>query len=87
MAALFSSLHRRVQATLDRRFYRHKYDAAQTLAAFAATARDEVELDKLTAELLHVVEKTIQPTYVSLWLRQADKIKSRRETRSQARQR
>ena len=87
MAALFSSLHRRVQATLDRRFYRHKYDAAQTLTAFAATARDEVELDKLTAELLHVVEKTIQPTYVSLWLRQADKIKSRRETRSQARQR
>jgi hypothetical protein len=87
MAALFSSLHRRVQATLDRRFYRHKYDAAQTLAAFAATARDEVELDKLTAELLHVVEKTIQPTYVSLWLRQADKIKSRGETRSQARQR
>jgi hypothetical protein len=69
IAALFQPLRRRLQTVIDRRFYRHKYDVATVLAAFGATLRQEVDLGSLQEQLAAVVQETMQPSEVSLWLR------------------
>jgi hypothetical protein len=69
VAAVFQPARRRVQDLVDRRFNRRRYHAAQTIAAFSGRLRQQVDLDTLTAELVGVVEQTMQPTSVSLWLR------------------
>ncbi len=71
IAALFLPVRRRVQDVIDRRFNRTRYDAEKTLAAFAATARDETDLDALLSELVRVIQETMEPEHVSVWLRPA----------------
>jgi len=69
IAALFQPLRTRLQRTIDRRFYRRKYNVARTLAAFGQTLRTEVEMEQLCDHLVSAVEETMQPAHVSLWLR------------------
>ena len=69
IAALFTPVRLRVQAFIDRRFYRRKYDAARALATLADSARDDLDLTGLTDRLVHVVDDTMQPAHISLWLK------------------
>jgi hypothetical protein len=73
VATLFQPLRRRIQHTVDVRFYRQRYNASRTLESFSSRLRDEVDLESLGAELLAVVEQTMQPQRLSLWLRQVDR--------------
>jgi hypothetical protein len=69
IASLFNPLRKRTQAVIDRRFFRSKFDVEQALERFAGVARDEVDLDRLSAALLEVIGGTMQPTRSSLWMR------------------
>jgi hypothetical protein len=72
IAAFFTTLRRRIQTFIDRRFYRQKYDAERVLADFSTILREKVDLDHLTNSILEVVKDSMQPEHVSIWLREFD---------------
>ena len=80
IASLFQPLHHRLQKIIDRRFYRSKYDATRTLETFSATLRQEVDLDQLREELITVVQETMQPSHVWLWLRPPEQASKKQAT-------
>jgi hypothetical protein len=79
--ALFQPLRQRIQRIIDQRFYRRKYNAAQTLAAFSKTLRNEVDLEQLSEQLVLIVEETMQPTHVSLWLNTLESFEGKKTRR------
>ena len=75
IAAAFQPLRRWLQGVIDQRFYRRKYDASRALAAFSATARDEVDIERLSEALVRAVKETVQPAHASLWLREKEEVR------------
>ncbi len=76
IAALFVPLRRRIQNGIDRRFYREKYNAQQALAQFSQTARNETNVDALNGELVRIVQETMQPERVSIWMRETKRTRN-----------
>src|SRR5207247_10945746 len=82
IAALFQPLRHGLQKVIDRRFYRSKYDATKTLASFSTTLRDEVDLAQLKDHMVTVVQETMQPYFLQLWLRKPQRNSSSRDRKS-----
>ena len=86
IAALFNPLRRRIQSFIDQRFYRRKYDAVRTLEGFGARLRDETDLQRISEDLVEVVNEAIQPSYISLWLSSFPSSSQRSESRNDSRE-